>query len=216
MVQGPLVAAAAAVATKIGSPLTTLHQIQSTTTCEGVDLLFQIPPQLLNRMPNEAGICRWRRLNLFKSTWEWSVFYMPPWPNFSSLIGLFIFTFQLYVHLNADELKCFAILLKRWTSENLPFPEFLQKVLELYGPERKHLLASLCHESASTFSFVFSFSNSSIILGMRPFVTELDVHYFDTFLELSGITENAESSIASCSPASDSIYRYVYGGSLLV
>jgi hypothetical protein len=44
---------------------------------------------------------------------------------------------------------------------------------------------------------------------MRPFVHGTDdVHSFNRFLEIAGITDNAASSLASNSPASDSVYRY--------
>uniref|UniRef100_A0A914UZW3 Cerebral cavernous malformations 2 harmonin-homology domain-containing protein n=1 Tax=Plectus sambesii TaxID=2011161 RepID=A0A914UZW3_9BILA len=87
--------------------------------------------------------------------------------------------------LTHEELRQFAVLIKRWRGENLPFPEFIQKVLELYGSERKHLLAR-----------------------MRPFVHgPEDIRFFNRFLDKAGISENAESSLASNSPASDSLYR---------
>ncbi|VDO96197.1 unnamed protein product [Soboliphyme baturini] len=50
---------------------------------------------------------------------------------------------MLHATLSNEELKQFAILLKRWRADNLPFSEFFQKVLELYGSERKYLLASM-------------------------------------------------------------------------
>jgi len=46
---------------------------------------------------------------------------------------------QLYNKLNAEELQRFALLVKSWHSE-LSFPDFINSVLELYGPERQHLL----------------------------------------------------------------------------
>lgn len=47
---------------------------------------------------------------------------------------------QLHARLSGPELRQFAILLRRWHTD-LPFTEFCQKVFELYGPERKYLLA---------------------------------------------------------------------------
>lgn len=48
--------------------------------------------------------------------------------------------FQLHTKLTADELKQFALLLKA-RHTNLPFSEFCDKVLTLFGPSRKHLMA---------------------------------------------------------------------------
>ena len=60
--------------------------------------------------------------------------------------------FQLQTKLNPDELRQFAKLLKAWHTK-LPFPEFCDKVLELYGPNRKHMLSGrslkLCANAAS-------------------------------------------------------------------
>lgn len=90
---------------------------------------------------------------------------------------------MLTANLKPDELRQFAVLIKRWRGKHLAFSEFLQKVLEVYGSERKHLLAR-----------------------MRPFVHGAeDVRFFNRFLELSGISDNAETSMPSYSPASDSL-----------
>ena len=51
---------------------------------------------------------------------------------------------QLQTKLNADELRQFARLLMAWHT-NRPFSEFCDKVLELYGPNRKYLLAGTHH-----------------------------------------------------------------------
>lgn len=57
----------------------------------------------------------------------------------------------------------FATLVNKWKN-NMSFPEFCDKILELYGPPRKHLLAD-----------------------MRPFVPESDRPYFEAFLERVGL-----------------------------
>ncbi|KAK0397737.1 hypothetical protein QR680_002244 [Steinernema hermaphroditum] len=44
--------------------------------------------------------------------------------------------------LTHEELRQFATLMKRWQEGNMPILEFAQKLMELYGTERKHLLAS--------------------------------------------------------------------------
>jgi len=82
---------------------------------------------------------------------------------------------MLHLALSAEELKQFAVLLKRWRSENLPFPEFCQKVLELYGSERRNLLA-----------------------GMKPFIPEKDLAYFESFLDQSigGLNDGQGTSAA--------------------
>ena len=59
--------------------------------------------------------------------------------QFSCLIMFKILYFQLFDKLNADELRRFAFLVKAWHS-SMPFKEFCDKVLDLYGPERKYLL----------------------------------------------------------------------------
>lgn len=73
------------------------------------------------------------------------------------------------------------MLLKRWRSDdNIPFLEFCQKVFELYGSERKHLLAR-----------------------MRPFIPEKDLGCFEEFLTQCGASDNAEGSMPSWSPKSE-------------
>ncbi|XP_074643773.1 cerebral cavernous malformations protein 2 homolog [Tubulanus polymorphus] len=71
---------------------------------------------------------------------------------------------RLHTKLSADELRCFAMLLKAWHTD-LPFNEFCQKVLELYGDDRKYLLT-----------------------GMRPFIPESDYGFFEHFLEQNEVT----------------------------
>ena len=46
---------------------------------------------------------------------------------------------QLYNKLNISELRQFANLVKAW-HVSMPFSEFCEQVLELYGPDRKHLI----------------------------------------------------------------------------
>uniref|UniRef100_A0A914LMH5 Cerebral cavernous malformations 2 harmonin-homology domain-containing protein n=1 Tax=Meloidogyne incognita TaxID=6306 RepID=A0A914LMH5_MELIC len=50
---------------------------------------------------------------------------------------------DLSTSLSHDELNKFAILMRRWRSREMPIVEFAQKLLELYGPERRHLLAKM-------------------------------------------------------------------------
>lgn len=54
--------------------------------------------------------------------------------------------------LNAEELKQFATLLNQWLTMGLPFEDFCNKVVQLYGPSRKNLLSGLsaitCHVAA--------------------------------------------------------------------
>ncbi|CAD5219542.1 unnamed protein product [Bursaphelenchus okinawaensis] len=50
---------------------------------------------------------------------------------------------MLAVCLSHDELNKFAVLLKRWRAKEMPVLEFAYKLMELYGPERKHLLARM-------------------------------------------------------------------------
>ena len=50
-------------------------------------------------------------------------------------------TLQLYKKLSNEELQMFAALVKKWRNNSISFPEFCDKILELYGPPRKHLLA---------------------------------------------------------------------------
>ncbi|XP_014661468.1 PREDICTED: cerebral cavernous malformations protein 2 homolog [Priapulus caudatus] len=77
---------------------------------------------------------------------------------------------QLHARLNGPELRQFAILLRRWHTD-LPFTEFCQKLFELYGPERKYLLAE-----------------------MRPFIPEKDSPDFENFLVRIGIHSGSDSS----------------------
>ncbi|XP_013418720.1 cerebral cavernous malformations protein 2 homolog isoform X2 [Lingula anatina] len=72
--------------------------------------------------------------------------------------------------LTDDELKRFASLCKMW-QENMPFNEYCQRVLELYGQERKYLLAD-----------------------MRDFIPEKDYEFFESFLKSIGIVNNGRGS----------------------
>jgi len=61
--------------------------------------------------------------------------------------------------LTHEELNKFAVLMKRWRAKEMPIMEFAQKLMELYGEERKHLLARLrsllrdvCREDLEAFS----------------------------------------------------------------
>lgn len=64
--------------------------------------------------------------------------------------------FQLAACLTHEELNKFALLLKRWRSKEMPVLEFAQKLMELYGHERKHLLGrkSLSANLMKTTSFM--------------------------------------------------------------
>lgn len=90
---------------------------------------------------------------------------------------------KLQTKLNPDELRQFAKLLKAWHT-NLPFPEFCDKVLELYGPNRKHMLA-----------------------GMQPFIPEKDAAYFENFLERIGLAGTTDASL----PVSRGYRRWGFG-----
>lgn len=70
--------------------------------------------------------------------------------------------------LNADELKQFAILLSLWQGQGMPFEEFCAKVVQLYGPARKSLLA-----------------------GMQHFIPEKDYPHFEQVLESLGVSLNS-------------------------
>jgi len=76
------------------------------------------------------------------------------------------YTKKLQTKLNVGELQQFAQLLRAWHT-GIPFHEFCDKVLELYGPERKYLL-----------------------LGMRPFIPDKDYTYFESYLERVGLSSN--------------------------
>lgn len=73
---------------------------------------------------------------------------------------------KLYTKLSASELQEFALLVKAWHT-NMTFPDFCQRVLDLYGSDRRHLL-----------------------VGMRPFIPAKDSMYFERFLQLSGFVED--------------------------
>ena len=56
---------------------------------------------------------------------------------------MIFFPFQLHTKLKFDELAKFSNLLKSWNYSSNRLPEFCEKLLSLYGPERKHLLAGM-------------------------------------------------------------------------
>ena len=66
-----------------------------------------------------------------------SGFWLLIYTQRTQLFSLFL---QLHTKLNADELRRFAQLLKAWQT-NLPFADFCDRVLELYGHDRKYLLS---------------------------------------------------------------------------
>lgn len=70
---------------------------------------------------------------------------------------------KLYTKLNSEELQQFAMLVKAWHTD-LPFPEFCNKVRDLYGPDRKYLLAE-----------------------MRPFIPAKDSSFFECFIKGLGL-----------------------------
>jgi hypothetical protein len=88
--------------------------------------------------------------------------------------------FQLFAVLTADEIREFYGLFKLWLGGARPLDEVAQKMLELFGQERKHLLAR-----------------------MRPFIKPIEKQDFEWFLEQNGISDNAGSSLPSWSPQSD-------------
>uniref|UniRef100_A0A914ICV8 cGMP-dependent protein kinase egl-4 n=1 Tax=Globodera rostochiensis TaxID=31243 RepID=A0A914ICV8_GLORO len=78
--------------------------------------------------------------------------------------------------LSHDELNKFAILMRRWRAREMPILEFAQKLLELYGPERRHLLARM-----------------RTLLRGDP--SELEA--LTDFLRANGVVENAAAMAAS-------------------
>lgn len=99
---------------------------------------------------------------------------------------------KLYKKLNNEELQRFAMLVKAWHTDLL-FSEFCNKVRDLYGPDRKHLLAD-----------------------MRPFIPAKDSAFFENFIRGLGLkalhTESAHpfsrptpsASMFSCSSSINS------------
>lgn len=71
---------------------------------------------------------------------------------------------KLHTKLTPEELRRFAVLLNDWTKNNMRCTDFCKKVLDLYGPHRKYLLA-----------------------GMRPFIPDEDFNTYETFLESNGL-----------------------------
>uniref|UniRef100_A0AC35F4Q8 Uncharacterized protein n=1 Tax=Panagrolaimus sp. PS1159 TaxID=55785 RepID=A0AC35F4Q8_9BILA len=67
--------------------------------------------------------------------------------------------------------------MKRWREGVIPILEFGKKVLEIYGPERKHLLARMKH----------------LLIGISP----EDMDQLNKFMIANGITENAANSATS-------------------
>lgn len=86
------------------------------------------------------------------------------------------YMWQLHTKLKFDELAKFSNLLKSWNYSSNRLPEFCEKLLNLYGPERKHLLA-----------------------GMFPFIPERDCPYFENFLKQHDINlpENGTGTLNS-------------------
>jgi hypothetical protein len=84
---------------------------------------------------------------------------------------------MISVCLTHSELNSFAILMKRWREGVIPILEFGKKVLEIYGPERKHLLARMKH----------------LLIGISP----EDMDQLNKFMIANGITENAANSATS-------------------
>ncbi|KAH7700609.1 hypothetical protein AAVH_32268, partial [Aphelenchoides avenae] len=76
--------------------------------------------------------------------------------------------------LTHEELNKFAVLMKRWRAKEMPILEFAQKLMELYGVERKHLLARM----------------KSLLRG----VSKDDLEALNNFLQANGVTENAADS----------------------
>uniref|UniRef100_A0A1I7ZAR3 CCM2_C domain-containing protein n=1 Tax=Steinernema glaseri TaxID=37863 RepID=A0A1I7ZAR3_9BILA len=79
--------------------------------------------------------------------------------------------------LSHEELRQFATLMKRWQEGNMPILEFAQKLMELYGTERKHLLARMRH----------------LLRGAN----NEDVEALNCFLHVNAVTENAASPLAT-------------------
>ena len=67
---------------------------------------------------------------------------------------------QLFSSLNSDEIRQFYGLFKDWQSGDRALNEVAQKMIELFGPSRKHLLAR-----------------------MRPFVKMDEMEQFEQMIE---------------------------------
>lgn len=80
---------------------------------------------------------------------------------------------KLYTKLAASELQEFAMLIRSWHTD-MTFSEFCQKVLNLYGSERRHLL-----------------------VGMRPFIPAKDLSYFEQFLQKSGCSNDDDDLLVT-------------------
>ncbi|XP_067935051.1 cerebral cavernous malformations protein 2 homolog [Watersipora subatra] len=74
--------------------------------------------------------------------------------------------------LNPEELKQFATLLHQWLTMGLPFEDFCNRVVSLYGPHRKNLLQ-----------------------GMRYFIPEKDAAFFEGVLEREGVVLDMEATL---------------------
>uniref|UniRef100_A0A914E8K8 Cerebral cavernous malformations 2 harmonin-homology domain-containing protein n=1 Tax=Acrobeloides nanus TaxID=290746 RepID=A0A914E8K8_9BILA len=81
---------------------------------------------------------------------------------------------MLSASLNTEEQKRLCDLMSRWRKGDIKILEFGQKLLELYGPERKHLLARMRH--------------------LLRQISREDLEALNKFLQVNGITENAASA----------------------
>ena len=93
--------------------------------------------------------------------------------------------FQLYADLSTDEVKEFCSLLKSLLDSVMPISEVAQKLLELFGAERKHLLASKMQRVCVCVCF------NSFFSGMRSFIKPAQKADFEWILEQNGINDNA-------------------------
>ncbi|KAF6031125.1 CCM2 [Bugula neritina] len=74
--------------------------------------------------------------------------------------------------LSPEELKQFATLLNQWLTMGLPFEDFCNRVVSLYGPHRRNLL-----------------------YGMRYFIPEKDFSFFESVLEREGVGPDTETTL---------------------
>uniref|UniRef100_A0A7E4V198 CCM2_C domain-containing protein n=1 Tax=Panagrellus redivivus TaxID=6233 RepID=A0A7E4V198_PANRE len=92
---------------------------------------------------------------------------------------------MISICLTNDELRTFAVLMARWRKAEIPIQEFGQKLLEIYGPSRKHLLAR-----------------------MKPLLRGIsadDLDQLNKFMAANGITENAISATSPLMTAETSL-----------
>ncbi|XP_061865275.1 cerebral cavernous malformations 2 protein-like isoform X2 [Colius striatus] len=86
--------------------------------------------------------------------------------------------------LSPQEIQQFAVLLREYRL-GTPVPQYCAELLRLYGERRKFLLLAggAAHQGRDTPRL------TAPLAGMRPFIPDQDIGYFETFLESIGIRE---------------------------